>query len=166
MSRIALPPGRGVIVCADDDALHDPNPHKTAAARALAAGIERWRDAGHWVELALPNAVRREDKTDFNDLLQASGIDAVRARIGAVRQNLWQRLAERRRDVAERVIPQAIAGLLAAGRKSAEIIAVAEAANSAAGGWLSPGDVRVACSAARSRQEHQNSRRWRRRRAA
>src|SRR5262249_12641184 len=77
MSRIALPLRRIVIICADDDPLHHADPRKSAAARALAKAVRYWRDNGVWVCVAAPTPQRRQDKSDFNDLL------SLRARRGA-----------------------------------------------------------------------------------
>ena len=135
MSRFAPPADRPVIVCADDDVLKHQDRRKLAAARALLAAAERWRGAGVLLAVATPNATRRQDKTDFNDLLQSGGIGAV-----------WQRLilAERElhRQLAEQRIPRAIAGLLHARRPSHEILAAADAAN--IGNLLSAAEVRAA----------------------
>lgn len=162
MSRIVLPSRRIVIVCADDDPLHHPDLRKVAAARALAKAVHGWRESGVWLTVATPTQQRREDKSDFNDLLQASGLGAVCARIAAVMADY---LAERRQYVAVNVIPPAIRGLLAARRKSFEIFAAAEAANADAGGWLDAATVRAVCTAQRQRQERRNARLWRRRAA-
>jgi hypothetical protein len=162
MSRMAPPLRRIVVVCAGDDLQNHPDPRKVAAARALAKAVREWRNAGTWLAVATPNAISRQDKSDFNDLLQASGLSAVRARIDMALNDLT---AGYRRHVAEQVIPPAIADLLAAGHKSVLIFAAAAKANAEAGGWLTEADVIAACSAARHRQERLNARRWRRRAA-
>lgn len=162
ISRVAPPLRRVVIVCADDDPLYHPDPRKAAAARALVKAVRGWREGGVCVAVAAPTPQRRQDKSDFNDLLQASGRGAVCARIAAV---LADYLAERRQYVAVNVIPPAIRDLLAARRKSFEIFAAAEAANADAGGWLDAAAVRAVCTAQRLRQERRNARLWRRRAA-
>jgi len=161
MSRLVVPQRRIVIVCADDDLLHHPDPRKAAATRALAKAVRGWRESGVWLGVATPTAHRRQDKSDFNDLLQTSGIVAVRARLSAV---LADYVAERRRHAAEHVIPRAIHNLLGQ-RKSFEIFAVAELANAEAGGWLDAAAVRAACTVERQRWERRNGRLWRRRAA-
>ena len=157
-----LPRERMVIVCADDDLQNHPDPRKVAAARALAKAVREWRAAGVWLAVATPSVERRQDKSDFNDLLQVAGPAAVRARLVTVAETM---AAERRRHIAERIIPRAIGGLLAAGRKSNEIFAAAIAANAEAGGWLTQPEVVAACGAARHRQERANAKRHRRRAA-
>lgn len=161
MARIVVPLHRMVVVCADDDLLSHPDPRKVAAARALAKAVRGWRETGVLLTVATPTMERRQDKSDFNDLLQSSGTAAVRARIDAV---LADYVAERRRHVAEQVIPLAISDMLGR-RKSFEIFAAAEQANAEAGGWLDPAAVRAVCTAERQRRERQNAR-LRRRRAA
>jgi len=53
MSRIVLPSRRIVIVCADDNPLHHPDPRKAAAARALAKTVRGWREGGVCVAVAV-----------------------------------------------------------------------------------------------------------------
>lgn len=165
MSRLSLPPGRQVIVCADDDLRNHPDPRKTAAARALARAVQQWRQSGHVIAIAMPNATRREDKTDFNDLLQLGGIAAVRARFDLARVDLLRRVIERKRQVADQIIPHAIADPLAAGRKSHDILEAAGRANCDAGSWLTISEVHAACIIGRHRQERLNARRYRKRAA-
>jgi hypothetical protein len=68
------PPLKRVCVLLADD---DP------ADLALAKKLAEWLRAGTDIRVATPWQVRRHDKSDFNDLLQIEGIDAVRARIEA-----------------------------------------------------------------------------------
>lgn len=75
MAKVAPPPGRLLVACADDDARHSP------AAKALRAAASRWRRAGCDVAIATPWPERRYDKSDLNDLARAAGIAAVRGRI-------------------------------------------------------------------------------------
>jgi phage/plasmid primase-like uncharacterized protein len=164
MSRLSLPLGRQVIVCADDDLQNHPDPRKTAAARALAKSVQQWRGSGHVLAVASPNATRREDKTDFNDLLQLGGIAAVRARFDLAGVDLLHELVERKRQVTHQIIPRAIADLLAAGRKSHDLDAATQA-NRDAGSWLTITEVHAACIVARHRQERHNARRYRKRAA-
>lgn len=135
MSRLTPPADRPVIVCADDDVLEHQDHRKLAAARALLAAAERWRAAGVLLAVATPNALRRQDKTDLNDLLQSGGIEAVRDRLMLAERELC-------RQVAAQQIPRAITGLLHARRPSREILAAAHAAN--IGNLLSPAEVRAA----------------------
>lgn len=77
LGKLALPPGRRICACRDDDRLHSP------ADKAFGRALERWADAGHAVVVATPWPTRRHDGSDFNDLIQACGSEAVRARIKA-----------------------------------------------------------------------------------
>jgi putative DNA primase/helicase len=67
--------GRLNIWFADDDAPGSP------AARALEKKLAESREAGIRLAVAYPWAERRGDKSDFNDLLRAEGLDAVAHRI-------------------------------------------------------------------------------------
>ena len=78
LARFTPPADRLVVVCRDDDA------HGSPADRLFAATCERWRGEGLSVVVASPWAEPRGDKSDFNDVLQEQGSDAVRARIEAV----------------------------------------------------------------------------------
>lgn len=69
---------RTIIVCADDDA------RNAQTNKALRDAIRQWRDEGRTVLMAKPWELTRRNKSDFNDLLQADGFDAVRQRIEAV----------------------------------------------------------------------------------
>jgi hypothetical protein len=71
ITRHVPPVGRRVVVCRDDDADDEPL-DKTLAA---------WREAGADITVATPWPERRRDKSDFNDLIQTGGAEAVRARI-------------------------------------------------------------------------------------
>ncbi|MEJ0020707.1 MAG: toprim domain-containing protein [Acetobacteraceae bacterium] len=161
MSRIdagMLPRGRMVIVCADDDLLNHPDPRKLAAARALAKAVQAWRAAGVWLAVATPSVERRQDKSDFNDLLQASGLAAVRARLVAIGETM----AAERRAHALRGIARAIDPLLLARRPSAEIFAEAERVNAECGAALLPDQVRKACTDALIDRLRRDGRRRRR----
>jgi len=136
MSRLMPPLRRIVVVCADDD------PCNAAGARALVKAVRQWRADGVLLAVATPYVELRHDKSDFNDLLQASGLSAVRARLDEV---LAQFTADHRRHVAEEVIPAAIRVLLAEHRRSLDIYAAAEQANDDAGGWLTRDEVRQVC---------------------
>ncbi len=165
MARVVLPPDRPVIVCADDDLLRHPDPRKVAAARALAKAVQQWREFGHVLTVATPNATRQQDKTDFNDLLRFAGIDAVRARLDAANADLHHHIDARKCQIADRIIPHAIADLLTGGRKSRDVVATADQANANAGGWLTTAEVHAACRVARDRQERLSARQYRRRAA-
>ena len=69
------PRGRRVVLCRDDDERTSP------AAKVAKTAIRAMRGAGIDVRAALPWETRRADKSDFNDLAQESGLDAVRERI-------------------------------------------------------------------------------------
>jgi len=75
LAKVTPPIGRPVVAAADDDPQHSP------AAKALRRGVEAWRAAGRHVSVIYPWPSRRQDKTDFNDLMKAGGVDAVAARI-------------------------------------------------------------------------------------
>jgi putative DNA primase/helicase len=67
--------GRSIVLCRDDDPQHSP------ADKALMRTLTAWREAGVDLVVAQPWPDRRGDKSDFNDVLRASGVDAVRDRI-------------------------------------------------------------------------------------
>lgn len=71
------PTGRRVVVCRDDDAQQSP------ADKALTRAIAAWRKADVDLVVAAPWPARRDDRSDFNDVLVQGGIDAVRARVDA-----------------------------------------------------------------------------------
>ena len=77
MAKLRPPPQRALVACADDD------PRAAVATKALRHALVRWRDEGRDIAVALPWQPRRHDGSDFNDLLQRDGIEAVRARIEA-----------------------------------------------------------------------------------
>ena len=80
MAKAELPVGRKAVACADDDA--PARDFKQGnAARRLKQALGQWQRTGHDVVQATPWAQRREDKSDFNDVIRADGIEAVRARI-------------------------------------------------------------------------------------
>lgn len=109
LSNIAPPAGRLLIVCRDDDRRFSP------ADRKLTATVKTWREVGHKVRVALPWPERREDGTDFNDLLQHDGAAAVRTAIEDV-ANPTSPDGRRRlpRDKARRVLEAATAAFFAA----------------------------------------------------
>jgi hypothetical protein len=67
--------GRINVVCRDDDK------HQSPADKALKAALVKWKSEGHNVRVATPWHIRRCDKSDFNDVIQADGIPAVQDRI-------------------------------------------------------------------------------------
>ncbi|MBO1081857.1 DUF7146 domain-containing protein [Roseomonas haemaphysalidis] len=75
MSKLELPALRKAVICADDDGRDKP------AAKALRKAIGRWRGEARDIGVALPWSPRRHDGSDFNDLLQVDGAEAVAARI-------------------------------------------------------------------------------------
>jgi putative DNA primase/helicase len=81
VAKIEPPAGRRIIVCADDDARHAHAGRSNNAHRARMDAVAQWRAEGREVQLLYPWPMRRGDKSDFNDLVQAKGIGAVRERI-------------------------------------------------------------------------------------
>jgi CHC2 zinc finger/Toprim domain len=76
IGNLPVPPtGRDVVVCLDDDARHKP------AARLVRKALARWRLRGVTCVRAKPWAIRREDGSDFNDVLREHGAGAVEERI-------------------------------------------------------------------------------------
>ena len=74
VSNIA-PHNRRIIICCDNSR-DGSNTHKGAKAaysELFAAGVD--------VRYAYPHEIKRQDTSDFNDVLQEDGLDAVRARI-------------------------------------------------------------------------------------
>lgn len=74
-SKITPPEGRRVILLVDDDNRHAPS------FEASRKTLRDWLAAGVDVVEATPWERRREDKSDFNDLMKESGPEAVRERI-------------------------------------------------------------------------------------
>ena len=70
-----IPTSRPIIVCRDDDAVGSPS------RKSLNKTIREWRSEGRTVLTAQPWEWSRYDKSDFNDALQADGIDHVRTQI-------------------------------------------------------------------------------------
>ena len=56
-------------------------PLQSPADKALTRALARWQQTGADVRVVTPWAERRGDRSDFNDVLQSGGDDAVRARI-------------------------------------------------------------------------------------
>lgn len=71
------PKDRVIVAARDDD------PPRASARNALRDRLAGWRAAGRRVLEAQPWPLSRGDKSDFNDVLQADGPDAVRERIDA-----------------------------------------------------------------------------------
>ncbi|MGD0108722.1 MAG: toprim domain-containing protein [Rhodopila sp.] len=79
LGNLPTPPiGREVVACLDDDPRHKPNKPAGQQARKT---IARWKRRGVNVVVVKPWPIRREDGSDFNDLLRQSGTGAVEARI-------------------------------------------------------------------------------------
>jgi hypothetical protein len=68
-------PGRLNVILADDDAIGSDG------ATALARRCQAWNEAGIWYVIATPWETARGDRSDFNDVIQAGGVAAVRQRI-------------------------------------------------------------------------------------
>ena len=81
MAKAELPTGRRVVICADDDPRRATKGKAATAAKTLRDAVARWKSAGVDLVVAYPWAIRRGDKSDFNDAMQAEGIEAVAARI-------------------------------------------------------------------------------------
>ena len=64
-----------IIICRDDD------PRNSQSRKSLRQQIKKWRREGRTVLEVSPNTRSRSDKSDFNDLLQAEGMEAVADRI-------------------------------------------------------------------------------------
>ncbi len=80
MAKAELPISRKIVVCADDDPpAHDFK--QGGAVRRLKQALRDWRRDGRDVVKATPYAQHRGDKSDFNDVIQAAGVDAVQVRI-------------------------------------------------------------------------------------
>jgi putative DNA primase/helicase len=75
MAKALLPRGRLVVVCKDDDQ------RMSNSAKAIRKAVRAWIADKYDVREVSPYEVRRQDKSDFNDLAIASGIGAVRERI-------------------------------------------------------------------------------------
>ena len=76
-SKVTPPPGSVAVICADDDERQRKGRDKLRDTRGA------WRKAGVQVHVAWPWAVRRFDKSDFNDVLREEGAVAVQARVAA-----------------------------------------------------------------------------------
>jgi putative DNA primase/helicase len=81
VAKIEPPHSRHIVILADDDPRMPKAGKPANAHRSRQDAIKRWRTAGHKVTVVYPWAIRRGDKSDFNDLAKAEGIAAVRARI-------------------------------------------------------------------------------------
>jgi putative DNA primase/helicase len=76
IGNLPTPPvGREVVACLDDDARHKP------AGRQARKTLACWKRAGVRPVVAKPWVVRREDGSDFNDLLREHGTGAVEERV-------------------------------------------------------------------------------------
>ena len=74
-TRATPPPDRDIVICCDDDARTAPS--KVNLDKGLASRFNASR-----TRIVYPWSVRRYDKSDFNDVMQAGGIDAVRQALG------------------------------------------------------------------------------------
>ena len=81
---------RTIVVLCDDDPRTAPRKDGKGLVRRLSSSltarreaIAKWRREGRNVVMATPWLLSRGDKSDFNDVLQADGPDAVRERIEA-----------------------------------------------------------------------------------
>jgi putative DNA primase/helicase len=77
-ARLEPPEGRLVVLLRDDDGRDHPS------QRALRTAHKKWSEEGKLVADAWPWQERREDKSDFNDVIKTGGSEAVRARITRV----------------------------------------------------------------------------------
>lgn len=123
MAKAELPLGRRVVVAADDDPRRPIDGKPANAAKQLRQAVARWRKAGVDLVVAYPWKDRRGDKSDFNDVMKAQGIEAVRARIEAA-------LNPPAPAVARVTVEQA----------RAELAAKVGAFMAAAAAWVPPGD--------------------------
>ena len=77
ITRHVPPLGRRVVVCRDDSKL------QSSIDQGLKRNLTRWTNSGADVVVATPWAVRRNDESDFNNVIQEGGVEAVRTRIAA-----------------------------------------------------------------------------------
>ena len=76
IANLPTPPAaREVVACLDDD------PRFGSSARVVRKALGKWRRRGVQCVVAKPWAIRREDKSDFNDVLRSHGTGAVEERI-------------------------------------------------------------------------------------
>lgn len=80
--------GRRIVLCRDDD------PSFSTASLTLKRVVRSLLAAGLDVRVATPFETCREDKSDFNDLAQEWGLDAVRARIELAASDRAQPISE------------------------------------------------------------------------
>lgn len=80
------PAGRRIIVCRDDDKITSP------AANSVKFALRDLRAKGLDAREAWPHAIHRGDKSDFNDVAQERGLDAVRERIALAASDMAQAL--------------------------------------------------------------------------
>lgn len=83
VAKAELPTGRRVVICADDDPRRATKGKPANAAKQLRQAVIGWRAAGIDLVVAYPWEIRRGDKSDFNDTMQAGGVEAVATRIEA-----------------------------------------------------------------------------------
>jgi hypothetical protein len=86
IARHEPPTSRRVVVCRDDSKPSKPEDIEAGRPTPDAmfdAAVSKWHKTGADIVVATPWAERRRDESDFNDTIQAGGVDAVRARIEA-----------------------------------------------------------------------------------
>lgn len=108
MRHLALPEGRRVIACRDDD------PRDAPASKALRDAVRTWRRDGLHVSIAHPWPERRGDKSDLNDTMKAAGPAAVRERIEAALRRVVVPSGEISLSEAKRRLAEAVDGFFAA----------------------------------------------------
>ena len=84
LAKLEPPSGRLVVLCRDDDRKKKSGQTGPSAEDRHRKLLAELRGRGLQVVTALPWLDRRFDGSDFNDVLQVEGDDAVRARIAAV----------------------------------------------------------------------------------
>ena len=76
IASLPVPPtARDIVACLDDDPRHGPS------ARLARKTLSKWRRRGVQFLVAKPWSIRREDKSDFNDVLRSHGTGAIEERI-------------------------------------------------------------------------------------
>jgi putative DNA primase/helicase len=92
--------GRQCVFCRDDDKLQSPADQALKRAAGTSA-------------VATPWDVRRQDTTDFNDVIQAGGVAAVRARIEAATRPIHQVVERNTADEGRAVLRQNVGSFYA-----------------------------------------------------
>jgi hypothetical protein len=81
VAKLTPPAGRVLVVCRDDDRKKKPGTPGRSNDEQHRDMIAAWKEAGLEPLTVLPWPDRRNDGSDFNDVLIAFGLDAVRHRI-------------------------------------------------------------------------------------